>query len=60
MGFFRQSAEVRAAQADLNAYSEQQRREGNHEETDEFLRLNGRVNDAIRAEQQVENARKGR
>lgn len=50
MGFFRHSPEVRAAQAELNAYSEQQFRAGNYEETDEYLRLNGKVNDALRAE----------
>jgi hypothetical protein len=53
MGFFRHSPEVRTAQAELNAYGEQQRRAGNHEETDEFLRLNGKVNDALRAERKT-------
>jgi hypothetical protein len=60
MGFFRQSPEVRAAQADLNAYSEKQWRNGNYEETDEFRRLNGRVNDAIRDEKQQQRDRKSR
>ena len=50
MGIFRHSPEVRAAQSELNAYSEQQWRVGNYEETDEYLRLNGKVNDALRAE----------
>lgn len=50
MPWFRHSPEVRAAQADLNAYSEQQQAAGNHEETDEFLALNNRVNEALRTE----------
>ncbi len=57
MGFFRPSAEVRTAQAALNNYSNQQNKAGNHEETDEYLRLNDNVNDALKAEKKAKKRR---
>lgn len=57
MGFFRPSPEVRTAQAALNTYSDAQNKAGNHEETDEYLRLNDNVNDALKADKKVKKQR---
>lgn len=57
MSIFRHNQAVRTAQAALNAYSDQQNRAGNHEITDEYLRLNGEVNDALRAEKSAKKKR---
>lgn len=53
MSTFRHSPEVRAAQAALNNYSSQQNKAGNHEETDEYLRLNDNVDKALKAEKEA-------
>lgn len=57
MGFFRPSTEVRTAQAALNNYSDQQNKVGNHEETDEYLRLNDNVDAALKAEKKAKKRR---
>jgi hypothetical protein len=49
---FRQDPAVRAAQAALDAYTAKAVRDGNHEETDEYVRLNDAVNAAIEAAKQ--------
>jgi hypothetical protein len=50
MGFFRHSEQVRTAQSALDTQQAQARRDGNHEETDEYLRLNDAVSQAHRNE----------
>ncbi len=56
MSRFRHGPEVRAAQAALDANGAYERKAGIGWETDEYLRLNDAVNDAIRAEK---SARRG-
>lgn len=57
MSFFRHSQDVRDAQTALNTYSDQQNRAGNHEITDEYLRLNDNVEAALRAEKAAKKKR---
>lgn len=56
MGIFRHSQEARTAQANLDAYTAQQKRAGNHEETAEYLRLNGIADAAYRSEKSAKKA----
>lgn len=56
MSIFRHSQEARTAQANLDAYTAQQKRAGNHDETDEYLRLNGIADAAYRNEKAAKKA----
>jgi hypothetical protein len=49
---FRQDPAVRAAQTALDAYTAKANRDGNHEETDEYVALNSAVSAAIEAAKQ--------
>lgn len=57
MGLFRHNQEVRTAQAALDANAAYERKNGIDWETDDYLRLNQNVNDALKAEKK---AKKGR
>lgn len=52
MNRFRQDPAVRAAQTALDAYTAKANRDGNHEETDEYVALNSAVSAAIDAAKQ--------
>ncbi|NUQ98347.1 MAG: hypothetical protein HOY79_17945 [Streptomyces sp.] len=58
MGIFRHNQEVRTAQTNLDAYTAQQKRAGNHDETDEYLRLNDAADAAYRNEKSAKKAKK--
>lgn len=60
MSIFRHSQEVRTAQANLDAYTAQQKRAGNHEETNEYLHLNGIADAAYRNEKAAKKSAKKR
>ncbi len=47
MGLFKMGAREAVAQRELNTYTAEQIRSGNHEETDEFVRLNTAVHTAV-------------